>query len=26
MEHQGLSSALIKGIVVSFEKINTIKK
>lgn len=26
MEHQGLSSALIKGIVTSFEKINTIKK
>jgi pyrroline-5-carboxylate reductase len=26
MEHQGLSSALIKGIIVSFEKINTIKK
>lgn len=26
MEHQGLSSALIKGIVASFEKINTIKK
>ncbi len=26
MEHQGLSSALIKGIIASFEKINTIKK
>lgn len=26
MEHQGLSSALIKGIVASFEKINSIKK
>jgi pyrroline-5-carboxylate reductase len=26
MEHQGLSSALIKGIIVSFDKINTIKK
>lgn len=26
MEHQGLSSALIKGIVASFEKINNIKK
>lgn len=26
MEHQGLSSALIKGILTSFEKINTIKK
>lgn len=26
MEHQGLSSALIKGIITSFEKINTIKK
>lgn len=26
MEHQGLSSALIKGIVTSYEKINTIKK
>lgn len=26
MEHQGLSSALIKGIMVSFEKINNIKK
>jgi len=26
MEHQGLSSALIKGIITSFEKINNIKK
>jgi pyrroline-5-carboxylate reductase len=26
MEHQGLSSALIKGIIASFEKINSIKK
>lgn len=26
MEHQGLSSALIKGILTSFEKINTIRK
>jgi len=26
MEHQGLSSALIKGIITSFEKINSIKK
>ncbi len=26
MEHQGLSSALIKGIITSFDKINTIKK
>jgi pyrroline-5-carboxylate reductase len=26
MEHQGLSSSLIKGIVTSFEKINTIRK
>ena len=26
MEHQGLSSALIKGIVASFDKINTIRK
>jgi pyrroline-5-carboxylate reductase len=26
MEHQGLSSALIQGIVVSFEKINQLKK
>jgi pyrroline-5-carboxylate reductase len=26
MEHQGLSSALIKGIIASFDKINTIKK
>lgn len=26
MEHQGLSSALIKGIIASFEKINNIKK
>lgn len=26
MEHQGLSSALIKGIITSFEKINTIRK
>ncbi|HLZ17377.1 MAG TPA: pyrroline-5-carboxylate reductase [Cyclobacteriaceae bacterium] len=26
MEHQGLSSALIKGIIVSFEKINNIRK
>jgi pyrroline-5-carboxylate reductase len=26
MEHQGLSSSLIKGIVTSFEKINQIKE
>ena len=26
MEHEGLSSALIKGILTSFEKINNIKK
>ncbi len=26
MEHQGLSSSLIKGLVASFEKINQIKK
>jgi pyrroline-5-carboxylate reductase len=26
MEHQGLSSALIKGIIASYEKINNIRK